>query len=55
MCAASGRAGVMGKVSAPSSLKFGKMASFSANLSVKTNAMPVNLASPYYVAKHVVR
>jgi hypothetical protein len=45
----------MGKVSAPVSLKVGKMTSFSANLSAKTNSIPVNLGSPFYVAKHVVR
>jgi hypothetical protein len=50
-----GRSGIMGKVTAPSTLKVGKMASFSANFKVKTNSMPVNLNSPYYVAKHIVR
>jgi hypothetical protein len=45
----------MGKVSAPVTLKVGKMASFSAKLSGKTSSMPANLGSPFYVAKHVVR
>jgi hypothetical protein len=45
----------MGKVTAPSTLKVGKMASFSANFKVKTNTMPANLNNPYYIAKHNVR
>jgi hypothetical protein len=53
--AVKGKSGIMGKVSTPSSLKLGKMASFSPNFKVQTNGLPANLNSPYYVAKHNVR